>query len=147
MRSTGGPPRGRLRVLRRPRSQSAWPSEAERSEACRRCALRTPDVDFWHDPADGFELLDDITRTILRYLALPETTAQTAVVWEVHTHCHDAFTISPRLAITSPEKGCGRTTLLDVLSCMSRATGLQCQGGGNLPRRRDDEVDTSDGRG
>jgi hypothetical protein len=28
----------------------------------------------------------------------------------------DCFGISPRLAITSPEKGCGKTTLLDVLS-------------------------------
>ena len=52
------------------------------------------------DPIDGAELLDDITRTILRYLALPETTAQTVAVWAVHTHCYDAFTISPRLAIT-----------------------------------------------
>jgi hypothetical protein len=52
------------------------------------------------------------------YLALPESAAHTVAVWTVHTHCYDAFTISPRLAITSPEKGCGKTTLLDVLSCM-----------------------------
>jgi hypothetical protein len=97
--------------------------KAERSEAAgadngQGRALRIPDVDPWHDPVDGAELLDDITTTILRYLALPETTAQTVAVWVVHTHCYDAFTISPRLAITSPEKGCGKTTLLDVLSCM-----------------------------
>jgi hypothetical protein len=97
--------------------------KAQRSEAVggdyrQGRALRIPDVDPWHDPVDGAELLDDITRTILRYLALPETTAQTVAVWAVHTHCYDAFTISPRLAITSPEKGCGKTTLLDVLSCM-----------------------------
>jgi putative DNA primase/helicase len=97
--------------------------KAERSEPAGRDngqgrALRIPDVDPWHDSVDGAELLDDITRTILPYLALPETTAQTVAVWAVHTHCYDAFTISPRLAITSPEKGCGKTTLLDVLSCM-----------------------------
>jgi putative DNA primase/helicase len=97
--------------------------KAQRSEAAvgdnrQGRALRIPDVDPWHDPVDGAELLDDITRTILRYLALPESTAQTVAVWAVHTHCYDAFTISPRLAITSPEKGCGKTTLLDVLSCM-----------------------------
>jgi hypothetical protein len=30
-----------------------------------------------------------------------------------------SFDISPRLAITSPEKQCGKTTLLDVLSCLA----------------------------
>jgi hypothetical protein len=33
----------------------------------------------------------------------------------MHTYLLDCFGISPRLAITSPEKGCGKTTLLDVL--------------------------------
>ena len=33
----------------------------------------------------------------------------------MHTHALDAFDISPRLAITSPEKGCGKTTLLDLI--------------------------------
>jgi putative DNA primase/helicase len=43
--------------------------------------------------------------------------AVTAVaLWIVHTYVLDCFMISPRLAITSPEKRCGKTTLLDVLS-------------------------------
>ena len=37
-------------------------------------------------------------------------------LWVVHTYLLDCFGISPRLAITSPEKGCGKTTPLDVLS-------------------------------
>jgi hypothetical protein len=36
-------------------------------------------------------------------------------LWAVHTHTFDCFTNSPRPAITSPEKGCGKTTALDVL--------------------------------
>jgi hypothetical protein len=80
--------------------------------------LKIPDADPWPDPVNGADLLEEVTRAILRHLALPETTAQTVAVWAVHTHCFDAFTISPRLAITSPEKGCGKTTLLDVLSCL-----------------------------
>jgi hypothetical protein len=39
-------------------------------------------------------------------------------VWVLHTYCYDCFMISPRLAITSPEKCCGKTTLLDVLGCL-----------------------------
>ena len=42
--------------------------------------------------------------------------AVTAALWVLHTYLLDCFGISPRLAITSPEKGCGKTTLLDVLS-------------------------------
>src|SRR5262249_5781759 len=36
-------------------------------------------------------------------------------LWAVHTYLLDALHITPRLAITSPEKQCGKTTLLDVL--------------------------------
>jgi putative DNA primase/helicase len=41
--------------------------------------------------------------------------ADAAVLWTVHTFLLDCFGISPRLAITSPEKQCGKTTLLDTL--------------------------------
>jgi putative DNA primase/helicase len=34
----------------------------------------------------------------------------------VHTHVFRSFAHSPRFAITSPEKGCGKTTTLDVLA-------------------------------
>ena len=36
----------------------------------------------------------------------------------MHTHCFNCFAHSPRAAITSPEKGCGKTTTLDVLECL-----------------------------
>ena len=39
-------------------------------------------------------------------------------LWCVHTHAVEAFTITPRLAIKSPEKRCGKTTLLDTVSCL-----------------------------
>jgi hypothetical protein len=40
----------------------------------------------------------------------------TVALWVVHTYLLDSFAISPRLAVTSPEKGCGKTTVLDLLS-------------------------------
>jgi putative DNA primase/helicase len=42
--------------------------------------------------------------------------ATVSALWAIHTYLLDWFMISPRLAITSPEKRCGKTTLLDVLS-------------------------------
>src|SRR5271169_6937669 len=36
----------------------------------------------------------------------------------MHTHAIDAADVSPRLAITSPEKRCGKTTLLHLLRAL-----------------------------
>lgn len=38
-----------------------------------------------------------------------------AALWVLHTHVFDRFTISPRLAFTSPVRGCGKTTALAVI--------------------------------
>ena len=37
-------------------------------------------------------------------------------MWTAHTHCFQAFDLTPRLNIRSPEKGCGKTTLSDVIA-------------------------------
>ena len=47
---------------------------------------------------------------------MSEAAADACTLWCVHTYLIDAAWISPRLALTSPEKGCGKTTLLDVLA-------------------------------
>ena len=41
--------------------------------------------------------------------------AESAAMWVLHTHAVEAAGITPRLAITSPRPGCGKTTLLDIL--------------------------------
>ena len=51
-----------------------------------------------------------------RYLALPEHGAVKLALWTVHAHAFEASFVTPRLAITSPQKGCGKTTVLDLLS-------------------------------
>jgi Protein of unknown function (DUF3631) len=38
-----------------------------------------------------------------------------AALWVLHTYTFDCFTISPRLAFTSPVRGCGKTTALAVI--------------------------------
>jgi hypothetical protein len=39
--------------------------------------------------------------------------------WVLHTYCFTAFRHPPRLAFTSPEKRCGKTTALDVLALLA----------------------------
>jgi hypothetical protein len=76
------------------------------------------DVEPWPDPVNGAALLDELAQTIRRHVVLEQTGADAVALWVVHTHAVDAAYVSPRLAITSPEKRCGKTTLLTVLSAV-----------------------------
>jgi hypothetical protein len=79
-------------------------------------ALSLPEREPWPEPVNGTELLDALSANIRGHVVMSDDAADTAALWVVHTYLLDCFGISPRLAITSPEKGCGKTTLLDVLS-------------------------------
>jgi putative DNA primase/helicase len=78
--------------------------------------LSLPEPEPWPEPVDGAALLGAISANIRRHVVLSDHATDTAALWAVHTYLVDCFGISPRLAITSPEKGCGKTTALDVLS-------------------------------
>jgi putative DNA primase/helicase len=79
-------------------------------------ALVLPSPEPWPESVDGALLLSDMTAAILRYVVVEPGAAESVALWVLHAHTLDAFAISPRLAITSPEKNCGKTTLLDVIS-------------------------------
>jgi hypothetical protein len=68
---------------------------------------------------DGAALLDDVTSFLGRYVVFPSSEARDAVVlWVVHTHALDAADSTPRLALLSPEKGSGKTRLLEVIEML-----------------------------
>jgi hypothetical protein len=81
-------------------------------------AFELPVIEPWPSPVDGSKLLSAITEAIKSYVVLPANSAEILALWATHTHCFDCFGHSPRAAITSPEKGCGKTTTLDVLECL-----------------------------
>ena len=81
-------------------------------------AIALTDPDSWPDPVTGEEVLVELVRTLTRYLALSEGVATTIALWILFAHAHDAFPISPILAVTSPEKRCGKTTLLELVSSL-----------------------------
>jgi putative DNA primase/helicase len=78
-------------------------------------ALSLPHPEPWPEPVEGATLLDALTAAIRRYVVMSEHSARATALWAVHTYLLDALHISPRLAVTSPEKQCGKTTLFDVL--------------------------------
>ena len=64
---------------------------------------------------EGQRLLEDLATEIHRYLVLPEDGEIVLAVWVLFSHCYEMFLHYPYLAITSPVKGCGKSTVLDVL--------------------------------
>ena len=94
----------------------ARPKADEQPSASGGRALSLPDTEPWPDPVNGAAVLDDVSAAFTRHLALPTGAADALALWCAYTHAFDAFPISPRLAITSPEKRCGKTTLLRMLA-------------------------------
>jgi hypothetical protein len=70
----------------------------------------------WPESVDGADLLDAVSEFFARHLILPAGAADLLGAWTIHTHCHESARHTPRLAITSPEKQCGKTTVLDLLA-------------------------------
>ena len=77
--------------------------------------LVLPSPEPWPDPVSGAELLNEIATAIHRYVVLPPESIVASTLFVAYAHAFQAWSISPRLAITSPEMQCGKTTLLSVL--------------------------------
>lgn len=69
----------------------------------------------WPEKIDPANLLSELTRTIEKYVVIGEHEATATALWIVFTHCFDGASISPLLYICSPEKRCGKTTLLSLI--------------------------------
>ena len=74
-----------------------------------------PPVEPWAEPVNGADLLNWLSETFSRYVALPAGAAEAMALWTVHAHAHDCFSISPLLVLKSPTPRCGKTTALLVL--------------------------------
>jgi putative DNA primase/helicase len=67
------------------------------------------------EPVDGCDLVAAIRALLKRHIGLPPGAGWTIATWCLHTFVFDTGEHTPRLAIVSPERGCGKTTLLDLL--------------------------------
>ncbi|MDH3690869.1 MAG: DUF3631 domain-containing protein, partial [Gammaproteobacteria bacterium] len=73
------------------------------------------DIDPWPEPVHGDEVLREVEQALTDYVSLPQHAAVAVTLWVVLTYLHDNIRISPILGITSPQKRCGKTTLLTIL--------------------------------
>ena len=79
-----------------------------------------PEVEAWPEAVDGAQMLDDLACAIRSHVVMADAPRDAIALWTVHTWLIEQFGVSPRAAITSPVKQCGKTTLLDVLSFLVR---------------------------
>ena len=82
-------------------------------------AMSFEDPEPWADEVDGVKFFNEITQTCNRFLVLRECGAETITLWAIHAWAIDAAQISPYLILQSPEKRCGKTTTLNLLSELS----------------------------
>ncbi|MGH8542970.1 MAG: DUF3631 domain-containing protein, partial [Gammaproteobacteria bacterium] len=92
------------------------PGEKETTE--QGTALTIADPEPWPVPVDGSDLLDELAAAFRLFLALAEHADVALALWTVHAHAHDTAEVSPILGITSPDKRCGKTTLLFLLGAL-----------------------------
>ena len=65
------------------------------------------------------ELLTEIEATIKRHVVMSDAAATALAVWVLHTYVYESRDTVAYVAIESPEKRCGKTTLLSVLAAMA----------------------------
>ena len=79
-------------------------------------ALKLREMEPWPEQVDGAATLNEINALVGRYIATSPSALVAATLWILHAHMIDAARISPRLAIKSAEKQCGKSTMLSVIS-------------------------------
>ncbi len=99
------------RLVKAARAEAA-PSDGKPAQGR---ALSLPAPIPWHERVDGAQLLDRLAAFFTKHVYLPPGAADAMAAWTLHTHCYSTFRHSPRLAFTSPEKRCGKTTALDAV--------------------------------
>ena len=74
------------------------------------------EVEPWPEAVNGVELSNHIHDNLTAHIILPPGAAVAITLWIILTYCFDAFLILPILMLLSPEKRCGKTTLLLLLN-------------------------------
>lgn len=94
--------------------KAARPQDAEATTTGQGRPVELPQVELWPHPVEGAALLTKLSSTLREYVAISELQADATTLWMVRTHAHDASDVSPKLALKSVQKRCGKTRLATV---------------------------------
>lgn len=75
-----------------------------------------PPLELWSKEVDLADLLDEIVSAILRHVVLERHCAKAIALYVILTYCIEVISCCPNLGVESPEKRCGKTTLIDLLT-------------------------------
>ena len=78
-------------------------------------AIEFEEVEAAETPRELGAILGELVSHLCRFMHMPEGAAETVACWVAWTYVAAHSYILPILAIKSPTKGCGKTTLLDVI--------------------------------
>lgn len=74
------------------------------------------DIVPWHESLSGADLLDEVSVTLQRFVVADKETFHAAALWVAFTWFIDDVRVAPIANITAPEKRCGKSVLLSVMS-------------------------------
>jgi DNA polymerase-1 len=83
-------------------------------------SLAFEDPTPWPEPVDGEGLLDELADTFRRHVVVHNYGVEAVSLWALLTYVFDVFVICPLLALLSPVKRCGKSTLLQILEAVTR---------------------------
>jgi putative DNA primase/helicase len=83
-------------------------------------------VEPWPEAVHGAALLDELAAVFARHVVLPKHGATALALWDLHTWCLEATDTSPFLILKSPERRCGKTTVLTLLHFLAPRSELAC---------------------
>lgn len=88
---------------------------AARKQSCSEAIAMFPKVELWPQPVDGALLLNELVKTIQRFIVCNKETATATALWCSFTWVVDYVQVAPLAVITAPEKRCGKSQLLNFI--------------------------------
>lgn len=99
------------------RCRPALPEDEVR-EIARSISRYAPAPRPQNDQQETAALLDDVRHCIRRFVAISNTQSVALALFTVYSYAADSFECAPYLQITSAEKRCGKSRLLEVLELL-----------------------------
>lgn len=90
--------------------------KAARSGDSEEAAAMFQAVEPWPSPVDAAVLLSELSEGFRRYSVLPKHADDALALWCAFTWFCETSHIAPLLVIRSPEKGCGKSTVMSIVA-------------------------------
>ena len=83
-------------------------------------AIALTDPEPWEGEVDGSSVVEEVAVLIESLIYLPPPAVDAIAAWVLATHCVEHLYFAPILTVWSPTKGCGKSTLFDLLNWLVR---------------------------